>query len=206
MLLDVTDRRIVIVGGGGVAARKASGLIAAGARDICVVAPEFHPEIPVQVKRVAERYRPEHLEGAGLVFAATDLAEVNGAVVRDAHERGLLVCRADSDEQEPGDFSTPALIRRGAITITVSAGGSPALAAAIRDAVNSHLEAKWEKMADAMQQLRPVILNAPGLDGAARQRIFRELAGAEAVEVLDAGGLEVLRAWLKKRFPGLSYV
>ena len=41
ILLDVTRARVVIVGGGRVAARKAKGLIDAGATDITVVAPDF---------------------------------------------------------------------------------------------------------------------------------------------------------------------
>jgi precorrin-2 dehydrogenase/sirohydrochlorin ferrochelatase len=97
MILDVTGRTVVIIGGGEVAARKARGLLDAGAGFVKCVAPEFSPDLPVEVERVPEQYRPTHLEGANLVFAATNLPEVNEQVVRDAHARHLLVNRADAD-------------------------------------------------------------------------------------------------------------
>ena len=50
MLLDVTDRQIVIVGGGSVAARKAAGLIEAGETKVRVVAREFRRDFPESVQ------------------------------------------------------------------------------------------------------------------------------------------------------------
>src|SRR5258706_10473453 len=120
-MLDVTNRLVVIIGGGGVAARKARGLLDAGATRVRVVSPTFHKDLPAAVERIAERYEARHLEGAGLAFAATDSGETNDAVVADARRLGILVSRADVDEGEPGDFSTPAVVRKGAITVAFSA-------------------------------------------------------------------------------------
>src|SRR5687768_11992217 len=83
LMLDLTDRPVVIVGGGEVAVRKVRGLLDAGAPRITVVATDFHADLPPTVVRVAERYEARHLDGAELVFAATDGREVNDAVVRD---------------------------------------------------------------------------------------------------------------------------
>src|SRR5689334_10910631 len=124
-MLDMTDRTAVIVGGGTVAARKARGLLEAGAKVRCV-SPVFSPEIPGNVERIAEGYASRHLDGAFLVFAATDNREVNNAVVRDAQARGLLVNRADAEEGRPGNFVVPASHRAGNLVLSVS-GGSPAL-------------------------------------------------------------------------------
>src|SRR5438067_13609267 len=98
LLLEVGDREIVIVGGGEVAVRKAIGLIDAGATRVRVVAPQVHERMPAQVQRVAQAYRPEHLRGASLVFAATDDRKANDAIVRDARELGIVVWRADNDD------------------------------------------------------------------------------------------------------------
>src|SRR5688500_6322724 len=80
LMLDVTHGLGGIVGGGAVAARKARGLLDAGASRVRCVAPEIDAQLPAPVERVTERYEPRHLDGAGLVFAATDSAEVNAAV------------------------------------------------------------------------------------------------------------------------------
>jgi precorrin-2 dehydrogenase/sirohydrochlorin ferrochelatase len=224
MILDVSRRQIVVVGGGSVAARKVAGLVDAGAapRKVRVVAPQCRAELPAGIELLAEEYRPQHLDGAQLVFAATDSPAVNDAVVRDAHERGALVCRADVDDDEPaarGDFITPAKLVRGPVTITVSAGGSPALAAAIRDELARQFDARWAMLAAAMQTLRPLIRQNPRLSPDQRRQIFRELAGADAMEVVAAGETELNHAdgsqadraatrvaealvqWLRKRHP-----
>lgn len=203
VLLDVSRWTVVIIGGGAVAARKARALLEAGAARVRCVAPQFCADLPPEVERVPQRYRPEHLDGANLVFAATDQPEVNQAVVQDAHARNLLVNRADVDEQEPGDFAVPALLRRGNAVITVSAG-SPALSAFIRDQLNERFDSRWQQMADAMQHLRPLIRSA-GVQIAVRREIFRQLATEEALNVLTAGGVEGLLNWLLERHPELPH-
>src|SRR5437016_10563527 len=120
LLLDVTDRLIVIVGGGEVAMRKAQGLLDAGATRVRVVSPQVHERMPASVERLSESYSREHLTGAALVFAATDDPGVNDAVLRDARAMNVLVCRADADESNAGDFATPAMIRRGPVLVSVS--------------------------------------------------------------------------------------
>lgn len=194
----------MIIGGGAVAARKAAGVQSAGGRRIRCVALEFHPEIPPQVERIAQAYQPEHLNGAALVFAATDQPAVNEAVVRDCRARGTLVNRADADEAEPGDFVTPAKFAEGSIVVTVSAG-SAALSAALRDSIAQSLDRRYIKMADAMQELRPIIRSTPGLSQARRAEILRALAGADALSALDAGGMKALRSWLSRAFPELTH-
>jgi precorrin-2 dehydrogenase/sirohydrochlorin ferrochelatase len=204
MMLDVRRRRIVIVGGGAVAVRKAVGLLEAGASEVLCVAPTIDAGMPAGVSRLLAEYDPAHLEGAGLAFAATDSPSVNRQVVRDAHARGLLVCRADADADEPGDFATPAKCQHGEVTITVSAAGNPALAVLIRDELARQLDVRWARMADAMTALRPAIL-ASGMDAARRREALRALATTEALDVLASGGAARLHTWLSERFPELRH-
>lgn len=202
-MLDVTERLVVIIGGGAVASRKAKGVIDAGATRVKMVAPTFAPDVPQCVERVVASYDSSHLAGAGLVFASTDSAEVNDAVLRDARARGVLACRADADDEEPGDFVTPAKLVRGSIVVTVSAG-SPALSAMIRDGLAERFDPRWKAMAEQMQTLRPMI-RASGLDQTRRAAVFRSLASAEAFVVLAERGPDGLRMWLKERYPELSH-
>jgi len=203
-MLDVTQRLIVIVGGGTVAVRKAQGLIAAGARRIRCVALEFHPQLPREVERITGLFEPWHLEGASLVFAATDSSTVNDAVVREAHRRGALVNRADMDENQPGDFTTPAMFRKSAVTVTVSAAGSPALAARIRDDLAARMDPNHLAMAQALLTLRPLIRDASSMPIEKRRVAFRDLTTAEAMSALADGGMDGLRRWLVTRHPELG--
>ena len=218
MLLDVSARRIVIVGAGRVAARKAFGVIDAGASaaHVRVVAPMRRADFPAGVESIAAEYGPHHLDGAELVFAATDSAEVNARVVTDAHERGLLVCRADINDEldldgTHSDFITPAKLARGPVLLTVSAGGSPALSAAIRDELASRFDNRWVLLAAATQLLRVMIRQNPLLSVEDRRLVFRELAQAHDVDAgADAtderavqAAAERLMSWLKKKHPEL---
>jgi precorrin-2 dehydrogenase/sirohydrochlorin ferrochelatase len=196
-MLDVSERLIVIIGGGSVAARKAKGLLDAGATRIRMIAPDFCGDIPGPAERITASYNARLLEGAGLVFAATDNAEVNAAVVRDAHRMGLLVSRADSAEEDVGDFATPAVLREDDLVVTVSAGGSPALAAAVRDELRSRMDARWAKLARAMKALRPRALAITPIE--TRRNVLHDMVTPAAMEVLDREGPDALWDWLRRR-------
>jgi siroheme synthase-like protein len=163
LFLDVSHRTVVIVGGGAVAARKASGILAAGGKSVRAVAPKFVREFPNEVEKKVGNFEPSDLDGAGLAFAVTDSAAVNDAVVAESRKRGILVQRADGEESdEPADFISPAILRCGPIIVAVSAGGSPALAAGLRDALAGSVTDEWVNLAEALKQLRPRI-KASGL-------------------------------------------
>jgi precorrin-2 dehydrogenase/sirohydrochlorin ferrochelatase len=198
--LDLSDRVVVIIGGGAVAARKAAGLIAAGAKEVIVVAPKLTAAMPAGVSHLAKSYNATDLTTAELVFAATNAPEVNAQVVRDAHAAGIFANRADTDEAEPGDFVVPAVLRRGNLTITVSATAAPALAAKVRDEIAASLDERWAKLSEATQSLRPRIIDAIS-DPARRRSALHELASDEAATIASTGDASALQRWLAARFP-----
>ncbi len=142
LFMDVSGSRCVVVGGGGVAARKVRGLLESGAR-VVVVSPEVVPEIEGMDVTVERRpYRPGDLAGAALAFAATDRREVNAAVAREAKESGIPVNVADRPAE--GDFALPSVLRRGGLQVAVSTGGaSPTLARRIRDGLEASFAPEW---------------------------------------------------------------
>jgi precorrin-2 dehydrogenase/sirohydrochlorin ferrochelatase len=198
-MLDVTRRLVVIIGGGAVAVRKVKGLLEAGATRVRVVSPTFHAEMPADVERVTATYQASHLDGAQLVFAATDSPGTNEQVVRDARGRAIWVNR--SDEAEQGDFSTPAKLTDGEVTVTVSAG-SAALAAAIRDDLTAKLDRRHVKLADAMKTLRPAVRSSEA-DPQKRAAIFRELVSEGALNAFESDGMRGLHDWIRARHPAL---
>lgn len=202
MLLDISSRLCVIIGGGEVARRKAAGLVDAAATRVRVIAPEFRGEFPQGVEKVSARFAPEHLDGATLVFAATDDPEINGQIVRQANIRGMLVCRADADEDDPGDFATLAKLQNGPVIVGVSAV-SPALALHIRGKIEEIWRPGWSLMAEFMQQLRPRLI-ARGLPIAQRRAIFRDLASEEAIDFIEHLGNEKLMQWLAVKHPEVN--
>ena len=140
--LDLRGRRVLVVGGGPVAARRVSGLLAAGAQ-IHVVAPYVLEDIRElasagRVQWLAREYADGDLRGAWLVHSCADSRDVNAAVAAAADAAGVWCVRAD--DATASAAHTPAVTRAGAITVAVSAGGDPGTAKAVRDAIALQLE------------------------------------------------------------------
>ncbi|SRR6266496_148812 len=135
LLLDLTGRRVVVVGGGRVALRRARGLLDAGAL-VHVVAPEVLPELAELASAGVAVHRREYadgdLAGAWLVEACTDAPAVNAAVAAEAERRQVPCVRADAAGSRTAQ--TPAVARSDGVTVAVSAG-DPGRATAIRDAL-----------------------------------------------------------------------
>jgi precorrin-2 dehydrogenase / sirohydrochlorin ferrochelatase len=201
ILLEVSDKSILIVGGGQVALRKAIKLIEAGAARITVLAPEFAGGFPAKVRKITGSYTPDQLAGADLVFAATNSPRVNAAIVEEARKRHVWVSRADGDEDH-GDFTAAAALQEGGVTVAVWAQ-SPALSAAIRDGLHNRWDARWTAMAEAMRILRPIVMNS-GLSPDRRRELFRELATDAAMDELATDGIDALRDWITKKTKELS--
>ncbi|WP_433279995.1 uroporphyrinogen-III C-methyltransferase [Pseudonocardia xinjiangensis] len=140
--LDLGGRRVVVVGGGAVAQRRITGLLAAGA-DVEVVAPEVTPAVEGmatagEVRWSARTYRDGDLDAAWYVVACTDDPAVNAAVGADAEARRIFCVRAD--DAPAGSAVTPAVGHHDGLTVGVLAGRRPRRSAAVRTALVEALQ------------------------------------------------------------------
>lgn len=185
--LDLRGRRCVVAGGGAVARRKAEGLVAAGA-DVLVVAPEVGemPEGAVIERRAA---RLADLDGAVLAVCATDDPAANAALAREARRRGVLVNVVD--DPDAGDFTVPAVLRRGALQVGVSTGGaSPALARRLRDELAGHVGDEYGALAAVLAELRAAWeprAKAAGVPPAARHAAWNAVLDMPLLDLVRAG-------------------
>ncbi|SES39080.1 uroporphyrinogen-III C-methyltransferase [Pedococcus cremeus] len=151
LALDLSGRRVVVVGGGPVAARRTLGLLAAGAA-VEVVAPWVTEELrDAALEGRLVWHERDYLVGdlvepepAWLVHTATGDRPVDDAVAAHADAARIWCVRAD-DASATAAW-TPA-VARGAdgtpaegVTVAVTAGGDPRRATAVRDAVTAALE------------------------------------------------------------------
>lgn len=147
--LKLSGRRVLLVGGGAVAAGKLAGLLAEGA-EVTVVAPDIRPELErpgVEVRR--RPFTPADLDGVWYVVAAAP-PEVNRDVLAAADERRIFVNAVD----DPPSATAYAggVVRRAGVTIAISTDGrAPALAGLLREALDAWLPAdldRWMATAD----------------------------------------------------------
>lgn len=171
VFLKLAGLRVVVVGGGEVAAHKVIGLVDAGAR-VSVVAPSFVDSLRARgdVTLVEKSFEPSDLDGARWVVAAATPA-VNRSVAEAAAARSLFVNAVD--DPEPATAYLGGVVRRGDVTVAISTGGgAPALAGLLREALDAILpadldqwmevaraaRADWKARALPMQERRPLLL------------------------------------------------
>lgn len=137
LVLDLTGRRVVVVGGGQVAARRVAALHAAGAH-VLVVAPELDPALG-EVEVARRRYATGDLTGAWLAVAATNGLAVNALVAADAEAAGIWCVRADDGANSPA--RTPAVANSAGVSVAVSCEPpDPRRSMAIRDTIRLLLD------------------------------------------------------------------
>lgn len=200
VMLKVRGRRCVVVGGGGVAARRARALRDAGAQ-VVVIAPQIAPELAsLGVTYLQRAYRPGDLAGAWLAVAATDDPAVNQQVAREAAQSGVLINRAD--DPEAGDWTVPAHAHHGPVTLAVHTGGvSASAAAAIRRQLSAALDPDWPALLAAVAAYRDRIQRRFA-DPQDRQQRLRKLTDEQAMNILKSQGVDALRRYCESLAAG----
>ncbi|MBI1337794.1 MAG: hypothetical protein GC164_12650 [Phycisphaera sp.] len=190
IMLRVEGKRCLVVGGGGVALRRAEGLTRAGAV-VTVVAPSMDVRIKALPVTCVERgFEVDDLRGVFVVVIATDDAHVNQFVHDEARKHGALVNR--TDDPASGDFSVAAHEHAGPITLSVHTSGiSAAAAATIRDELLAHLDPHWKTLLETIAPYRAKA-QARIADTRLRQTTLARFASPEAMHALRTGGPEAL--------------
>jgi len=191
VFLDLAGRRVLLVGGGVVAKRKADALMEAGA-DVVVGAPELEPELARAVAegRLAHRPGPFHpgwLDGAWLVIAATDDPEVNAAVAREAEARRVWVNVVDDAPR--CTFQVPARVERGPLQVAISSRGeAPMLARWLRERLETELDPALGDLAEWLGSKREA-LRSRFPQTARRRQVIEALIRGPAADALRNGDL-----------------
>ena len=197
LVLDGRSVSALVIGGGTVAERKVRGLLAGGA-SVRVVGLTVRASIRAiaaddeRLTIVEGAYDPTAIDEAMLVVAATDDSALNRRIALDASERRRLVIVADAPEE--GNCITPAVHRTGSLLVAVSAGGVPAAAARVRDAIAARFDERYGAAMSELRALRRRLL-ASG-DRARWQQASEVLLGDEFCNSVERGSLaDRMAAW-----------
>lgn len=175
--LDISGKICLVVGGGNVAYRKIRSLLGGNGR-VIVISPEAVPEIRLLAKRneltyYEREYQQGDLEGAVLVFAATNSPETQELVRAEASNLGVLLNSADSPDK--CDFQVPAKVRRGELLITISTGGgSPAISRMVRMELEEQFGPEYGVLIFLFSLIREQLVPGP-TSSDENKNMFREL-------------------------------
>jgi siroheme synthase-like protein len=137
--LNITDKKILIVGGGNIASQKIK-LLLPFSRQITVIALKINDYIKeLNLKSIEKEYESKDLDGFFLVYACTNLIELNKQVYRDAHEKNILINVVDNVPY--CDFVSPAIYKDGNMTVSVGSNATNVMASVeLRNRIKNYLE------------------------------------------------------------------
>ncbi|MDH4422361.1 MULTISPECIES: precorrin-2 dehydrogenase [Bacillus] len=121
LMFNLHNKVVVIIGGGKIAYRKASGLKDTGAF-ITVISPEIcgeMKELPY-INWKQKTFSHDDIKDAHLIYAATNQHDVNMMVKQASHDFQWVNVVSDGTESS---FHTPGVIRNGEYVVTISTSG-----------------------------------------------------------------------------------
>lgn len=192
---DLTNKKIIIFGGGKVALRKAEKLLPFGP-EITVIAPEILPAFEAMELTLLHRaYRPGDVTGElYCVIAACNDRQVNRQIYEECRTRNIPVNTVD----DPAlcTFLFPSLVQRGPLTVGIStSGSSPTAAIWIREQLEELLPERTEEILLWLRDQREYIKSAvasPQLRTLCQRRLFaacmeqgRPLSDSERDEIIN---------------------
>lgn len=188
--------RVLVVGGGAVAERKALAFSDRGAM-VRVVARQATERLrdaaaSGALDLVLRDYITSDIADADLVVAATDQRVVNARVADDARAAHRLCNVADRPEE--GTFSSVAQRSNGAMLVAIGANGVPLAATRVLDAVTTRFDDRYGAALEALRALRERLLAAD--DRSAWESATAELLGDDFCERIEDGRLlREVQAW-----------
>lgn len=153
--LKIHNQPCLIVGGGGVALRKARLLVRAGAK-LSVLSPEIQPDLLALVQQSGGEYikhayplKPQQshcdLNSYKIVIAATNDKAVNAQVFYDCEALNVLVNSVDDPPH--CRFIVPAIIDRSPLLVSVTTNGNaPVIARQLRTQLEASIPARMGEL------------------------------------------------------------
>ncbi|WP_343821392.1 uroporphyrinogen-III C-methyltransferase [Dyella marensis] len=204
LFADLAGRRVLVVGGGAVAERKAAALLEAGAAvTVGALAATENLQAWAAAGRIELRldgFEQAWLDGCWLVIAATGEPLLNRRIATLAEKRRLFVNVVD--DAELCSFHVPAVIDRDPVTIAISSGGTaPVLARLLREGLESLLDPALGPLAALAARLRGKI-RARLPDLGARRRFYEQLFAGPVLQLLRRAQPEQAEAEAERALAG----
>ncbi|MBQ1311951.1 MAG: bifunctional precorrin-2 dehydrogenase/sirohydrochlorin ferrochelatase [Blautia sp.] len=140
LFVDLTEKKVVVVGGGTIAARRIRTLLPF-CRRITVLSPSLDPSLQKlpdgqSLIWIQDSYQKEALSGAAIVLACTDDPSLNEEICRDGRMAGALVNSCSKKQQ--CDFYFPGILRKDPVVVGITASGQDHhLARMVRERIQS---------------------------------------------------------------------
>jgi precorrin-2 dehydrogenase/sirohydrochlorin ferrochelatase len=190
LLVDFSQKKVAIFGGGDVGARKAAFFAQEGS--VVVYSRSFSPafrdlpvtRITIDLDGISDEKLLPLLEGIFCAIAATSDPALNNRIGEACRRKGILFNNA---EGEQGDFLIPSVVKGEHFILAVSTGGaSPAVSRFIRE----HLEEAFphlDRMVRVQERLRAYLRECQPDQQARREILWNVLKDRDVWAALQRG-------------------
>lgn len=196
--LDIQNRNVLVVGGGGVGSRKVKTLLSCGAR-VTVVSQEVSDPLKDlaasgKIKLKQRSYRSNDLDGMFLVIGATSDEKLNRRISSDAEQLNTL-CNI-ADRPEVCNFILPSIVQRDDLIIAISTSGkSPALAKKLRKTLETQFGEEYGVLLKLMGAIRKKLLQQAH-EPEVHKPLFEQLINSDLIGMIQTNKTEDINALL----------
>ncbi|ASF39139.1 hypothetical protein CEH05_08415 [Halobacillus halophilus] len=200
LMVQLENRRAVIIGGGKVACKRARTLIESGAQ-VTVVSPHLTSELSVMAEDSVvawkkKLFQPKDIKDAYIVVIATNNELVNEQVWQSSSRVPLVNV---TGEAERGNLQFPGHIKRGRLSIAVSTGGaSPKLASRMKEELEQKYDHTYEDYVDFLYTCR-LYIKRSRLSSEEKQETLKQLVEEDYREEAKQ---HIMLEWLKQKTEG----
>jgi len=196
LLIDFSDKIVVIFGGGAVGERKAKRFCEKA--PVTIVSSTLTEElkkmeaddsflfIQKDISKLTDGEIFDCISDAFLAIAATSDSEVNSRIVSMAKAAGILI----NDTEGTDEVVIPSFIERGGLQIAISSGGeSPAMTKFARMKIESALGDNFEQMIELQSEMREYLKTVEP-DQKKRQEILWKIMNDDEIWALLSADFE----------------
>lgn len=189
LFVNMHQRKVLIIGGGEVALRKARQFAEAGAK-IKVVAPDISPCFNDIAGIVIEKRKASEEDVRNEYFAvviATNDKITNESISKICKKKSIIADRCD--DHSKSDFVTGSITACGNIINATVSGGIPSLSRFINLEVKKIFTKELKELSDLLLELRPQILASKK----ANKELLKQIVNSENLERIKTEGIDKLK-------------
>ncbi|WKV09269.1 bifunctional precorrin-2 dehydrogenase/sirohydrochlorin ferrochelatase [Thermoanaerobacterium sp. CMT5567-10] len=157
IMLNIKNKKCLVIGGGNVAYRKILSLLEFGGT-VTAIAPKFIKDIwelskNSKIELIDRKYQKNDVQNYNLVIVATNDKMLNKEISKECIDNNIPVNVVD--DKELSTFITPSVIRRGDLTISISTNGkSPLLSRRIREMLENLITDEFGSLISELSSTR----------------------------------------------------
>lgn len=163
IMIDIKEKKIVIIGGGKIGYRKAKTLLEFGGQ-VLVISIDFIEEFyrlknqyGENLSFIKDNYKKEYIKDAFMIIGATSSREINNQISIDAKNMDILSNIVDS--QKDSSFISQSIINRKGLIMSVSTMGKfPYLSKKIKEDIKKDYSKYDSEYMDLLENLRKIVL------------------------------------------------